>query len=81
MAPSSKKIAQITVPQLFNLELTVTRKFPVNSNGLNGEVDVQLPLFGLLLLIQPLYSSEQHKELEARADLEFSSDFARTVIN
>ena len=50
---------------------TVTRKFPVNSNGWHGEVDVQLSLFGLLLLTQPLNSSEQH----TRADLEFSSDF------
>ena len=47
---------------------TVTKKFPVNSNG---EVDVQLSLFGLLLLTQPLNSSKQH----TRADLEFSSDF------
>ena len=50
---------------------TVTGKFPVNSNGWHGEVDVQLSLFGLLLLTQPLNSSEQH----TRADLEFSSDF------
>ena len=50
---------------------TVTRKFPVNSNGWNGEVDVQLSLFGLLLLTQPLNSSEQH----TRANLEFSSNF------
>ena len=51
--------------------LTVTRKFPVNSNGLHGEVDVQLSPFGLLLLTQPLNSSEQH----TRANLEFSSNF------
>ena len=38
---------------------------------MHGEVDVQLSLFGLLLLTQPLNSSEQH----TRADLEFSSDF------
>ena len=50
---------------------TVTRKFPVNSNGWYGEVAVQLSLFGLLLLTQPLHSSEQH----TRANLEFSSDF------
>ena len=37
----------------------------------NGEVDVQLSLFGLLLLTQPLHSSEQH----TRANLEFSSNF------
>ena len=55
-----------------NSKITVTIKFPVNSNGLHGEVDVQLSLFGLLLLTQPLHSSEQH----TRADLEFSSDFA-----
>ena len=33
--------------------------------------DVQLSLFGLLLLTQPLHSSEQH----TRANLEFSSNF------
>ena len=49
---------------------TVTRKFPVNSNGMHGEVDVQLSLFGLLLPTQPLHSSEQH----SRANLEFSSN-------
>ena len=32
---------------------------------------MQLSLFGLLLLTQPLHSSEQH----TRANLEFSSDF------
>ena len=53
------------------LSTTVIRKFPVNSNGWNGEVEEQLSLFGLLLLTQPLNSSEQH----TRADLEFSSDF------
>ena len=53
---------------------TVTRKFPNNSNGLHGEVDLQLSLYGLLLLIQPIHSLEQH----TRADLEFSSDFAKT---
>ena len=36
-----------------------------------GEVETQFLLFGLLLHIQPLNSTEQH----ARADLEFSSDF------
>ena len=51
--------------------LTVTRKFPVNSNGLHGEVDGELSPFGLLLLPQPLNSSEQH----TRANLEFSSNF------
>ena len=56
---------------------TVTRKFPVNSNGWHGEVDVQLSLFGLLLLTQPLNSSEQH----TRADLEFSSDFGLSYEN
>ena len=50
---------------------TVTRKFQVNSNGWNGEVDVQLSTIGLLFLSQPLNSSEQH----TIADLEFSSDF------
>ena len=39
---------------------------------MNGEVDVQLSLFGLLLLTQPLHSSEQ----QTRANLEFSSNFA-----
>ena len=53
---------------------TVTRKLPVNSNGLHGDVDLQLSLYGLLLLTQPLHSLEQH----TRADLEFSSDFAKT---
>ena len=38
---------------------------------MHGEVDVQLSLVGLLLLTQPLHSSEQH----IRADLKFSSDF------
>ena len=38
---------------------------------MTGEVDVQLSLYGLLLLTQPVHSSEQH----TRADLEFSSDF------
>mgnify|MGYP001244204794 FL=1 len=33
---------------------------------------MQLSLFGLLLLTQPLHSSEQH----TRANLEFSSNFA-----
>ena len=42
---------------------------------MTGDVDVQLSLFGLLLLSQPLHSSEQH----TRADLEFSSDFGQTV--
>ena len=50
---------------------TVTRKFAVNSNGWYGEVAVQLSLLSLLLLTQPLNSSEQH----TRANLEFSSDF------
>ena len=54
---------------------TVTRKFPVNSNGLHGEVDVQLSPFGLILLTQPLHSSEQHM----RAYLEFSSNFAQGI--
>ena len=54
---------------------TVTRKFPVNSNGWHGEVDVQLSPFGLLLLSHPLNSSEQH----TRADLEFSSDFEENL--
>ena len=45
---------------LSKILLTVTRKFPVNSNGLHGEVDVQLSPFGLLLLTQPFHSSEQH---------------------
>ena len=40
---------------------------------MKGEFDVQLSLFGLLLLTQPLNSSEQH----TRADLKFSSDFAK----
>ena len=53
------------------VQTTVTRKFPVNSNGLHEEVDVQLSPFGLLLLNQPLHSLEQH----TRADLEFSSGF------
>ena len=34
-------------------------------------VDVQLSLYGLLLLTQPVHSSEQH----IRANLEFSSNF------
>ena len=55
---------------------TVTRKFPVNSNGWYGEVAVQLSLFGLLLLTQPLHSSEQH----TRANLEFSSNFAEPLV-
>ena len=55
----------------FETMTTVTWKFPVNSNELHGEVDVKLSLFGLLLLTQPLHSSEQH----TRADLEFSSYF------
>jgi hypothetical protein len=38
---------------------------------LHGEVDVQLSPFGLLLLTQPLHSSEQH----TKANLEFSSNF------
>ena len=38
---------------------------------MTGEVDVQLSLFGLLLLTQPLNSSEQ----DTRANLEFSSNF------
>ena len=50
---------------------TVTRKFPVNSNGRMERLFVQLSLFGLLLLTQPLHSSEQH----TRANLEFSSNF------
>merc|ERR1712051_351815 len=41
----------------------------------NGEVDVQLSLFGLLLLTQPLHSSEQH----TRANLEFSSNFDKAL--
>ena len=52
-------------------KITVTRKFPVYSNGLHGEVAVQLSLFGLSLLTQP--SSEQH----TRANLEFSSNFGK----
>ena len=55
--------------------ITFTRKFPVNSNGLHGEVVVQLSLYGPLLLTQPLHSSEQR----ARSDLEFSSDFGSNV--
>ena len=58
------------------MTVTVTRKFPVNSNELHGEVDVQISLFGLLLLTQPLQSSEQH----TRADLEFSSDFGDRML-
>jgi hypothetical protein len=42
---------------------------------MTGEVDVQLSLFGLLLLTQHLNSSEQH----TTADLEFSSDFAQAL--
>ena len=42
---------------------------------MHGEVDVQLSLVGLLLLTQPLHSSEQH----IRADLEFSSDFGQVL--
>ena len=38
---------------------------------MKGEVDVQLSPYGLLLLTQPLHSSEQH----TRANLEFSSNF------
>ena len=37
---------------------------------------MQLSLFGLLLLTQPLHSSEQH----TRANLEFSSDFGFTQL-
>ena len=36
---------------------------------------MQFSLFGLLLLTQPLHSSEQH----TRANLEFSSNFAGDV--
>ena len=62
-----QNINHVVVPQFINsnwdvhhIVSTVTRKLPVNSNGLHGEVDVQLSLFGLLLLTQPLHSSEQH---------------------
>ena len=65
------KFSSYTRSVLIHIISTVTRKFPVNSNGWNGEVDVQLSLFGLLLLTQPLHSSEQH----TRANLEFSSNF------
>ena len=57
--------------------IQVTRKFPVNSNGLHGEVDVQLSPFGILLVTQPLHLSEQH----TRANLEFSSNFGFFEIN
>ena len=56
-------------------QATVTRKFPVNSNGLHGEVDGELSPFGLLLLTQPLHPSEQH----TRANLEFSSNFGQNI--
>jgi hypothetical protein len=36
---------------------------------------VQFSPYGLLLLIQPLHSSEQH----IRANLEFSSNFAQAI--
>ena len=54
-------------------KITVTRKFPVYSNGLHGEVAVQLSLFGLSFLTHPLNSLEQH----TRANLEFSSNFGK----
>ena len=46
----------------------------VNSNG-RMERLIQLSPYGLLLLTQPLHSSEQH----IRANLEFSSNFGNTV--
>ena len=53
-----------------------TRILPVNSNGrIERVMYVQLSPYGLLLLTQPLHSSEQH----IRANLEFSSNFDQNV--
>ena len=59
-------------PGATHIRLTVTRKLPVN---FNGRIDVQLSPYGLLLLTQPIQSSEQL----IRANLEFSSNFDTTL--
>ena len=57
---------------IYYTKYTVTRKFPVNSNGRIERLMCNFYyLLGLLLLTQPLNSSEQH----TRANLEFSSNF------